>query len=136
MDVVKIKSYRDLYVWQLAKQLVKDVYEITNHFPKHEHYGLTQQVRRAAVSIPSNIAEGHARASRKEFLQFLSIALGSLAEVETQLEIAVDLAYIGNEDIALAAAKGDRLGKMMRTLIKTLKSIQPQVPSLQPLLKE
>ena len=81
----EIKSYQDLIVWQKAMDLVVLVYQATRLFPKEELYGLTSQVRRAVVSIPSNLAEGHARKSRAEFLNFVSIAQGSRAEVETQI---------------------------------------------------
>jgi four helix bundle protein len=88
---VKTKSFKDLIVWQKAYQLVKEVYRFTADFPKEEVYGLSQQHRRAAVAIPSNIAEGYGRRSRKEYKQFLSIAFGSLCELETQCLLAVDL---------------------------------------------
>ena len=86
-------SYRDLAVWQRSMLLVKDVYVATQHFPKEEVYGLTAQIRRAAVSVPSNIAEGQGRLSKRELKQFLGIARGSLLELETQLLIAGDLAF-------------------------------------------
>src|ERR1035438_2853667 len=88
-----VKSFRDLDVWRLGLDLAEAVYQCTSSFHKCELFGLTAQMRRAAVSIPSNIAEGRARTSTKEFLQFLSIALGSLAELETQFELAVRLGY-------------------------------------------
>ena len=81
-------SYRDLLVWQKAMELVNQVYSVTDDFPQNELFGLTSQIRRSAVSIPSNIAEGHGRNSNKEFLRFIYIALGSLAELDTQTEIA------------------------------------------------
>jgi len=87
------QSYRELVVWQKAMELVSGVYKITTDFPKHEVYGLMSQMRRAAVSIPSNIAEGQARHSQKEFMHFLAIARGSLAELETQFFVAHDLGY-------------------------------------------
>ena len=83
-----IQSYKDLIVWQKAMEMVTVVYELTERFPKEEIYGLTSQIRRSALSIPSNIAEGRARGSTREFLQFLRIAYGSGAELETQIEIA------------------------------------------------
>jgi four helix bundle protein len=86
--VGKSRSYRDLEVWKRSIALVKDIYEATSQFPPAENFGLVQQIRRAAVSIPSNIAEGQFRNSPKEFRQFLFIALGSAAELETQLIIA------------------------------------------------
>src|ERR1022692_2758063 len=88
------ESYRDLIAWRKAMDLVTDVYGVTQAFPRNELYGLTNQLRRAAVSVPSNIAEGQARFSRKEFHHFLSQARGSLAEIETQLTIAENLGYV------------------------------------------
>ena len=88
-----IRSFRDLRVWQLAMDLVEAVYRLTRAFPKHEVYGLTSQMQRAAVSVPSNIAEGHTREHRREFLHYLSMAQASLAEVQPQVEIAVRLEY-------------------------------------------
>ncbi len=96
----QVKSHKDLKVWQESMALVIGVYKVTEDFPKHETYGLTSQIRRATVSIPSNIAEGAGRKGEKEFSRFLFIALGSLSEVETQLEIAYRLKYISQiEDI-------------------------------------
>src|SRR6266478_3994026 len=89
----KVSHFRGLRVWQGAMDLVEAVYRLSEAFPKTEIYGLTAQVRRAAVSVPSNIAEGHTRASTKEYLNHLSIAQASLAEIETQLEIAQRLNY-------------------------------------------
>src|SRR5271154_3028023 len=104
-----VKSFRDLDVWRLSLDLAEAVYQCTASFPKSELFGLTAQMRRAAVSVPSNIAEGRSRSSTKEFLQFLSIALGSLAELETQFELAVRLGYTDNAVhpvISLAEAVG------------------------------
>ncbi|MCU0379159.1 MAG: four helix bundle protein [Bacteroidales bacterium] len=89
-----IKSYRDLEVWKKSMDLAVRVYDVTTEFPQAEIYGLSSQLRRAAVSIPSNIAEGSSRNSTKEFIQFLHIANGSLSEIETQLELAVRFNYI------------------------------------------
>ena len=90
----KIISHKDLKVWQESMTLVTNIYKVSENFPKHEIYGLTSQIRRAAVSIPSNIAEGAGRKGDNEFKRFLFIALGSLSEVETQLEISQRLNYI------------------------------------------
>ncbi|MCG8379465.1 MAG: four helix bundle protein, partial [Proteobacteria bacterium] len=89
-----IRNFRDLEVWKLGKTIVKDVYGITAYFPKSEMYGLVSQMRRASISIPSNIAEGFNRYHNKEYRQFLYIALGSCAEFETQLEIATELGFL------------------------------------------
>ena len=90
-------GHRDLVAWQKAMSLVRDIYRHSENFPKHEVYGLASQLRRAAVSIPSNVAEGANRNSRREFHQFVGTARGSLAEVETQVEIARDLAYVPDQ---------------------------------------
>jgi four helix bundle protein len=92
--VVAVNSFRDLRVWQAGMDLVERLYRITRRFPAEETYGLAIQMRRASVSIPSNIAEGHTRAHSKEFLNHLSMAQGSLSELQTQLEIAGRLKYI------------------------------------------
>lgn len=91
---MKTKSFKDLIVWQKAYELVIEIYKTTKKFPKDELYGLSQQVRRAAVSIPSNIAEGYGRQYNKEYKQFLFVAYGSLCELETQYLLAIDLKYI------------------------------------------
>jgi four helix bundle protein len=90
----KIRTFRDLRVWQKGIEMVKEAYKLTQNFPKDELYGLSSQIRRSAVSIPSNIAEGFRRRYSKEHKQFLSIALGSCAELETQIVIAKELCYI------------------------------------------
>ena len=118
---MEIHSYRDLLVWQFGVDLVCQVYKVTGGFPKAEIYGLTSQVQRAAVSVPSNIAEGHARGSSREFLHFLTISLGSLAELETQLTIALKLKYVDNTHLDSIFLKCDELGKMLRSLQKALK---------------
>ena len=90
---MKTNSFKDLIVWQKSYRLVLEIYKMTESFPKTETYGLSQQIRKAAVSIPSNIAEGYGRRHKAEYNQFLSIAYGSLLEVETQYSLAVDLKY-------------------------------------------
>jgi four helix bundle protein len=119
---MEIHSYRDLMVWQFGISLVCQVYEVTSSFPKAEIYGLTSQAQRAAVSVPSNIAEGHARGTSREFLHFLTISLGSLAELETQLTIAHKLKYVDNTQLNPLLSKCDELGKMLRSLQKSLKT--------------
>ena len=96
MSETEIKSFRDLRVWQESIGLVKDIYSITSQFPDEEKFGLVTQMRRSAVSIPSNIAEGAGRGSQREFAQFLVIARGSLSELETQLIIAKELNYLSD----------------------------------------
>lgn len=119
MFVSQIKSHKDLKVWQESMVLVIAVYKITEDFPKNEIYGLISQIRRATVSIPSNIAEGAGRKGEKEFIRFLFIALGSLSEVETQLEIAFRLNYI--KDSEEINKKIFFIRKMLANLIKSLK---------------
>jgi four helix bundle protein len=94
-----IQSYRDLTVWQLGMQITEDVYALTKNFPAEERFGLTSQLRRATASVPANIAEGHARSSTKDFLRHLSIAIGSLAEVTTFLELAERLKFATDEQV-------------------------------------
>ena len=113
-------GYRDLKVWQAAMRLAEEVYRLGARFPKHEIYGLASQLQRSAVSLPSNIAEGHGRNSRKEFNHFLGIALGSLAELETQLILAQHLNYLTEEEISPALQNADEIGKMLKGLQKSL----------------
>jgi len=120
VEVRKSRSYKDLEVWQLAIELVKDVYQVTGNFPSSENYGLTQQIRRAAVSIPSNIAEGQFRNSSREFKQFLSIAQGSAAELETQLIIAREIGYLSAEGNNVLFITLDRVMKMLKKLSLSL----------------
>ena len=94
----EVRNHKDLEVWKKSMDLVSNIYKSTESFPNKELYGLTNQIRRAAVSIPSNIAEGAARNSKKEFIQFLYISLGSLSELETQIIIASRLEYLNNLD--------------------------------------
>jgi four helix bundle protein len=114
--VHKSRSYRDLEVWKLSIEFVKEMYVVTNNFPTTEIYGLTNQIRRAAVSIPSNIAEGQGRNSAKEFKQFLAISLGSMAELETQLIISNSIGYIGENELNNFLEKLDRIRKMIKSL--------------------
>jgi four helix bundle protein len=118
--VQKSRSYQDLEVWKLSINLVKEIYRLTEKFPPMEIYGLTNQIRRAAVSIPSNIAEGQGRSSAKEFRQFLAIALGSLAEIETQLIIAREINLLGSEETQPLLVTIDRIRKMSRGLSRSI----------------
>lgn len=115
-----IKSYRDLAVWQKAMDLVMECYEISKEFPKNETYGLTSQLQRAAVSIPTNIAEGQARQHTKEFIQFLSISYGSIAELETLIQIAGRLNYFNTNQLYKFMDRTATLGKMINGLRKSL----------------
>jgi four helix bundle protein len=110
------RHYQELIVWQKAMDLVEVVYQLTKQFPKEELYGLASQIRRAAVSIPSNIAEGQARKSTAEFRNFLSIAQGSRAELETQLLIAIRLEYLVPEQTALCMALLAEISRMLNAL--------------------
>lgn len=116
----QINSYRDLEVWQVAMDLADAVYDLTRDFPDDERFGLTQQIRRAAVSIPSNIAEGHGRMHGKEFMRFLRIANGSLKELETQLILAGRREYMTRDAAQPIWEMTQRCGKMLRALIKSL----------------
>ena len=114
-------THKDLDIWKLGIELVEEIYEITNRFPKDEVYGLTSQMRRATVSIPSNIAEGAAINSKREFNQFLYVALGSLAELETQIIISERLGYIKNQELMELIEK---LRRKLINFIKHIRSIQ------------
>jgi four helix bundle protein len=118
--VMKVKSYRELRVWQQSVDLCVKVYKETSVFPKEELYGLTSQIRRAAVSIPSNIAEGQARNTTGEFSQFLGISKGSLAEIDTQLEIARRLNFLSNESFQSFENEIETIGKMLNALQNAL----------------
>lgn len=117
-----MQTHKDLEVWQKGISFVTDIYQLTSEFPKEEVYGLTSQIRRAAVSIPSNIAEGAARQSNKEYIQFLYVALGSLMELETQLIIAKNINFISEDSLNQLQMKIDEIGKMLNGLIKYRKT--------------
>jgi len=117
---VSVKNYRELIVWQKAMDLVEMIYQVTRQFPKEELYGLTSQIRRAAVSIPSNVAEGQARQSTAEFRNFLSIAQGSRAEVETQLMIAQRLGYLSQEKAEQILNISEEIKRMIYSLTAKL----------------
>jgi four helix bundle protein len=116
-----IESYRELVVWQKAMDLVEVVYRASMKFPREEIYSLTAQLRRAAISIPSNIAEGQGRSTTRDFLNFLSIARGSLKEVETQVLIAERLAYISKQISGSLLAKTTEVGRLLTGLSNSLK---------------
>lgn len=115
-----LKSYKELIVWQKSIKLVKEVYKVTYQFPRSELYGLSSQMRRAAISIPSNIAEGYSRRNLKEYIQFLHIAYGSSAELETQLIIAKGL--YPELNCNLAESFLEEVKKMLNTIIKKLEN--------------
>jgi four helix bundle protein len=115
-----VRRYADLIAWQKAMNLIERVYRLTKGFPKEELYGLSSQLRRSAVSIPSNIAEGHCRNGRREFIHHLSIALGSLGEVETQVLIAHRLGYIEESVSADMAALSSETGRVIVGLMHSL----------------
>jgi len=120
---MEVRDYRDLIVWQKSMLLVELIYGVSQQFPKVEMYGLTNQIRRAVVSIPSNIAEGQARQSAAEFRNFLSIAQGSRAEVETQILIAERLNYITPLEIEPILSLLEEISKMLVSLRKNLNTI-------------
>lgn len=113
-----IKTFRDLMVWRKSMALVTQVYEATKSFSKDELYGITSQIRRCAVSIPSNIAEGYGRKSTKDYVRFLEIALGSLYELQTQLEISVNLKYITELKFQQINDNSREIERMLSSLIK------------------
>lgn len=116
-----MKTHKNLDVWLRSLDFVTTVYSLTKDFPREELYGLTNQIRRAAVSIPSNIAEGAARQSKKEFIQFLYIALGSSVEVDTQIRISLNLGYIDHSSFERTEKELNDIGKMINGLITYLK---------------
>ena len=115
-----IQSYRDLVVWQRAMELVEEVYHVVRKLPSEERYALSEQMRRAAVSIPSNIAEGYARLAPKDYSRFLVIARGSAFELQTQLEICVRLDYMRDEDINNANRLCEEVSKMLHAILAKL----------------
>ena len=116
-----VKTFRDLLVWQKSMRLVTVVYEVTKEFPNDERFGLTSQIRRSAVSLPSNIAEGHGRSSTKEYIQFLSITMGSMNELETQLEISKNLEYLDEGTFSKLHDNCREIERMLSSLIRKLK---------------
>jgi len=128
----QIRSFRDLRVWQVGMDLVEDVYRLTNVLPSHELYGLVSQLRRSAVSIPSNIAEGHTREHLGEYLHHISVAQGSLSELATQLEIVTRLGYVSCEQTAAPLSKTVSLARQLHALRNALAgriSAQAQAPT-------
>ena len=118
------QHYKDLIAWQKAMDLVETIYRVTESFPKREVYSLTDQIRRAAVSIPSNIAEGQAHYSKREFTHFLHHSRGSLAELETQVRIALRLSYLISAEAEAILGQTNELGRILNGLINSLKERQ------------
>jgi len=116
-----VRTHKDLDVWKKAVDFVTEIYSVTNAFPKSELYGLTSQIRRAAISVPSNIVEGATRRNNKEFLQFLYISLSSAAEVDTQLLISHNLKFINDEILEQLQSELNTILKMIQGLIKSIK---------------
>jgi four helix bundle protein len=114
-------NFKELKVWQLSRNLVREIYEITSEFPPAEKYGLVSQLRRCAVSIPTNIAEGAGRNTDKDFAQFLNISLGSAFELETLLILAHDVSVISQGQLENLSIKISEIQKMIHGLIKTLR---------------
>ena len=122
--MAKLNSYKELEVWKVSMDFVTEIYQLTMNFPSNELYGLTNQMRRSAISIPSNLAEGSGRRNTKEFIQFLYISNGSLSELETQIEIAFRLGYL--TDIESPMQRIRFLRKMLVNLIHSLETKQKQ----------
>ena len=122
---MEIRSYKDLVVWQRAMELTSLAYRFSLLLPPDERFGLTSQLRRAAVSVPANIAEGRQRSTTKDFLRFLSIAAGSLAELETLIELAGRLYQFQSAQVNELAKEADEVGKMLRTLQQRLEAKLP-----------
>ncbi len=116
-----VRSFRDLNVWQMAVTLVVEVYAVTRRFPVDERFGLTRQLRRASVSVASNIAEGNMRHSRREYRHFIAIARGSIAEIETQLLIAERLRHTMPSDLAIAMDLAAQVARMLNRLHASLR---------------
>ncbi|WP_369013650.1 four helix bundle protein [Flavobacterium anhuiense] len=116
-----MKTFRDLLIWQKSMNLVTEIYQITNSFPKEEIYGLSSQIRRSSISIPSNIAEGYGRNGNTELLRFLNISISSLFEMQTQLEISFNLKYITEYQFSKINGESRELERMLSAFIKKLK---------------
>ena len=119
-----VRDFSDLRVWQLGVKLTADIYRSTRKFPADERFGLTSQLRRAAVSVPSNIAEGHTRNQSGDYLRFLSIARGSLAEIKTQLVIANELEFLTDDESGRLREQIDDLLRQLTSLIRSIERVQ------------
>ena len=123
-----VKKFSELIAWQRAMDLVEAVYQQTKRFPKEELYALTCQIRKASVSVPSNIAEGQAQITTRAFIRHLGIAYGSLCEVETQLNIAVRLGYVKKPELEGIVEKSSEVGRLINGLLKSLRNKRPLTP--------
>lgn len=125
LQETRIRSFRDLLAWKLAKALAVEIYRTTREFPRDERFSMTSQLRRAATSVPANIAEGWARNHRKEYVHFVSIALGSLAEVETLLEISLDVEFLPKAKAQALEAELSRIRALLLGLRRSLDRSAP-----------
>lgn len=116
-----MKTFRELFVWQKSMNLVSEMYQVSKSFPTEEQFGLTSQIRKSAVSIPSNIAEGYGRNSLNDYIRFLNIAVGSLFELQTQIEIAFNLKYLNKEMFEKIYEYSREIERMLSSLIRKLK---------------
>ena len=127
-----IRSYRDLHVWQVGVRLVIESYEVARRLPADERFGLIAQIRRAAVSIPANIAEGHGRNSRGDYRHHVCVAAGSLRELETLFTLLAELKYVDEKSLVPVQRLCDELGRMLARLAKRLESPAPRRPPTSP----
>ncbi|SHM16792.1 four helix bundle protein [Flavobacterium saccharophilum] len=116
-----MKTFRDLLIWQKSMSLVTEIYQLTNSFPKEEIYGLSSQIRRSAISIPSNIAEGYGRDGNSDYLRFLNISISSLFEIQTQLEISYNLKYINQIQFNKTNGESREIERMLSAFIRKIK---------------
>jgi four helix bundle protein len=116
-----MSTFRDLLIWQKSMSLVTEIYQLTNSFPKEEIYGLTSQIRRSAISIPSNIAEGYGRDGNKDYLKFLNVSISSLFEMQTQLEIAYNLKYINEIQFNKINEVSKEVERMLGSFIRKIR---------------
>lgn len=121
-----LRTFRDLIAWQKGFALARHVYQLTSRFPRDERFGLTAQIRRAAVSVPSNIAEGYARGTRPDYIRFLWMANGSLAELQTRLLLAAELGFARTNDLAPVASLVEEEGRILPALIESLQEKSAQ----------
>lgn len=121
-DSDRIRSFKDLEVWQVGMELVEEVYRLSAAFPADERFGLTSQIRRASVSVPSNVAEGHGRESTQDFVRFLRMTQGSVKEVETQTILSRRLGFAQDDEADRVLELTDRVGRMTRALIRSLQN--------------